>query len=102
MEKRRMRNKESYKFLCGLWKVDFENIESQVINYCVIRSSQEDMGLAKHEVKERLNEINKKIEKNYICGIIGFYNKDRGINIPPRSIEEITVNYVQKNIKAFG
>lgn len=94
MENRRMRKQEKHKILCALHRIDFENIDNEVLCYGSMISDHLDLGLALHDAKERINEINKHLDNNYIVSVIGYYKGKQDLKYTYHA-DEVTLDLVK-------
>lgn len=97
MENRRVRKKKTNYILCLLHEIDFVNTENRLLGHWIIKSSQEDSGLACHEVREKVKEINPQINEKYLISVNGYYTGD--VIIETIGVDDLTVSAVQKKIR---
>lgn len=91
------RNKYKHQFLLVAYELDFENAIDTTLAYGVVNHPEEDLGLAMHQMKERVSQINKQIPEKYLFHVMGYYHG--GIKTHDIcDFKQLTPNYCMEKI----
>jgi hypothetical protein len=99
MENRKLRKAKKHIILCVLHEINFEEMENRHMSHGFYESDQPDLGLALHEVKEKVQKINDQIGDEFLISVEGLYAGDIPITVKP--VSALDIDYVKNKIVAI-
>lgn len=99
MENSELKKTKKHVILCVLHEINFEEMENSHLSHGFYESDQPDCGLALHEVKEKVKEINAQIGDEFLLSVEGLYAGD--IPITVKQIKNLDIDYVKEKISTI-
>ena len=83
--------------LCTLHEINFDDMDNTLLSHGFYESDQPDFGLALHELKEKVKEINAQLSNQYLVSIEGFHSGKTPVKTKP--VNMLNIDYVHSIIK---